>query len=118
MFALTETRLKAIDTVHKIEPTLPGSKLFDHPLTQCIGGGTALLLRDSMHPTKVFTNEFHSFEYSEWIVKCSSHWLRLVIAYRPPYSANYRVTTSTFFEEFATYLDNIILSPQSSVTYW
>ena len=55
----------------------------------------------------------NSIEYSEWIVKCSSHWLQLAIVYRPPYSANHRVTTSTFPEEFATYLNNIILSPET-----
>ena len=35
-----------------------------------------------------------------------------MIVYRPPYLANHRVTTSTFLEEFAKYLDNIILAPK------
>ena len=36
--------------------------------------------------------------------------LRLVIVYRPPYSAAHPVTSSTFFPEFSEYLESLVLS--------
>ena len=36
--------------------------------------------------------------------------LRLVVVYRPPYSAAHPVTSSTFFPEFSEYLESLVLS--------
>ena len=36
--------------------------------------------------------------------------LRLVIVYRPPYSAAHPITSSTFFPEFSEYLESLVLS--------
>ena len=36
--------------------------------------------------------------------------LRLVIVYRPPYSAANPVTSTTFFPEFREYLESLVLS--------
>ena len=38
--------------------------------------------------------------------------LKLSIVYRPPYSSNHPITISTFLEEFAVYLESIILSSE------
>ena len=38
--------------------------------------------------------------------------LRLVIIYRPPYSANHPFTVNRFLNDFATYLESIVLSPE------
>ena len=48
VFAITETWFKDIDTAHKVELTPPGFKLVDHARSQRAGGGTALVLWDSM----------------------------------------------------------------------
>ena len=32
--------------------------------------------------------------------------------YRPPCSPNHRITTATFFDEFAPYMDTVILSTE------
>ena len=38
-----------------------------------------------------------SYEFSEWIIKSPSHNLRIVVVYRPPYSAKHPISTSVFF---------------------
>ena len=53
-----------------------------------------------------------SFEYSEWIVDCGSHKLKIMIIYRIPYSIEHPITTSTFFEEFTGYLESVIMSSE------
>ena len=50
-----------------------------------------------------------SFEFSEWIVTSSSHNVRIVIVYRPPYSEDHKVSTSVFFDEFSDYLESLLL---------
>ena len=64
---------------------------------------------DSLNVIKVEEAELHSFEYSKWI-NIGSQRTRLVIIYRPPYSAAHPVTVSTFLCEFANLLESLILS--------
>ena len=70
-----------------------------------VGGGTALLYRDGLDVNKVFSAKRSSFEVSEWLVVFGSVRLRVVIVYRPTYSAEHPVTTSVFFHEFSVYLE-------------
>ena len=51
--------------VHRAEATPPGYKLYDHPRTGCMGGGTALMCREGITITKVAIGEKRSFEFSE-----------------------------------------------------
>ena len=67
MLAITETWLNANDDAVRNELCPTSYKLCDHPRTDRIGGGTALLHRES-------------FEFSELTV------LRVIILYQPPYS--------------------------------
>ena len=97
IFALTETWLKDIDSAHRSEATPSGYMLVDHARGHRRGGGTALLLRDSMEVKKVAAAEKTSFEFLEWLVGVGSHQLRVVVIYRPPYSTNHRVTLNSFF---------------------
>ena len=41
--------------------------------------------------------------------------LVLVVVYRPPYSEAHPITPRVFFEEFSSYLETIILSPESLI---
>ena len=62
---------------------------------------------------KIDADEKESFEFSEWTVtSSSSHNLRVVIIYRPPYSDEHKVSTNVFFTEFSTYLESILLSKE------
>jgi len=56
---------------------------------------------------------FEGQNISEWTVtSSSSHNLRVVIIYRPPYSDEHKVSANVFFTEFSTYLESILLSKE------
>ena len=74
------------------------------------GGGTALLCRESVNVRRLSAGEKTSFEFSEYMIDGLSLQLRLVIVYRPPYSAAHPITSSTFFPEFSEYLESLVLS--------
>lgn len=56
-------------------------------------------------------SDHDSFEFSQWIVRSSPQNIRLVIAYRPPYSEEHRVPVNVhvFLTEFPEYLDSQLL---------
>ena len=66
--------------------------------------------RNSLTVKKIDAGEKTSFEFSEWTVQSASHNLRIIVIYRPPYSDEHRVAMSTFFAEFADYVETILLS--------
>ena len=110
LFAITETWLCPSDDVIRNESCPVGYMMADHSRTGRRGGGTALVYRNSLTVKKISAGEKTSFEFSEWTVKSASHNLRIIVIYRPPYSDEHRVTTSTFFAEFADYVETILLS--------
>ena len=112
---ITETWLTTDDTVHRVAITPPGYKLLDCPRSGRAGGGTALLVRDNIFVSKVDAGEQKSFEFSEWIVKHGSHKLRTIVIYRPPYSSNHPVTSNVFFDDFASYLESIVMSSEPPI---
>ena len=63
IFAITETWLSDMDCAHRAEATPPGYKLYDHPRSGRMGGGTALMCRDGLTVTKVAAGEQRSFEF-------------------------------------------------------
>ena len=68
------------------------------------GGGTGLLYKDSIKVTKVDAGEKTYFEFSEWRLTQGSFRARLVILYRPPYSAEHPATLRMFFDDFTVFL--------------
>ena len=62
--AVTETGLSEIDDACRAEITPPGYKLFDHTRSDRCGGGTALLIRENLHASRVDAGERTSFEFS------------------------------------------------------
>ena len=66
----------------------------------------------SIHVSNISSGSKSSFEFAEYFLSNESLRFRLVIVYRPPYSSNHPVTISTFLEEFAVYLESIILSSE------
>ena len=69
IFAVTETWLSEIDDVCRAEITPPGYKLFDHTRSDRTGGGTALMIRENLHASRVDAGERTSFEFSHWMVE-------------------------------------------------
>ena len=96
LVAITEDWLTANDSAVRAELCPDGYCIVDHPRLDRRGGGIGLIYRDS-------------FEFSEWIVRSSSHNIRLVIVYRPPYSEEHRVPVNVFLAEFPEYLESLLL---------
>ena len=110
LLAVTETWLGVNDCAVRAQICPTGYRFADHGRDSRRGGGTGLFYRDSLNVIKVEAAELHSFEYSEWIINIGSQRTRLVIIYRPPYSAAHPVTVSTFLCEFAGMLESLVLS--------
>jgi hypothetical protein len=68
--AVTETWFTPIDTAEKIEATLPGYKLCDHPRPDRTGGETAIIFRDTLCTTKLAADV-------------------LTLLHPPPFASNY-----------------------------
>ena len=96
LITITETWLTTMDSAIKAEVCPDGYKILDHPRTGRRGGGTALLYSDSFRVRKADAGQKSSYEFSEWLVKSSSHTVRVVIIYRPPYSVDHQVPCSVF----------------------
>ena len=110
ILAVTETWLSEVDDACRAEITPPGYKLFDQIRSDRTGGGTALLIRENLHASRVDAGVRTSFEFSHWMVEFQSRKLKIIIIYRPPYSSNHPVTTSVFFADFSSFLEGIIMS--------
>ena len=111
LFAFTETWLNGNDTAAKMEFIPPQThKFLHHNRSVRKGGGTVLLLRENIDVSKVDEGEKTSFEFSEWSLNTNSFRARLSIIYRPPYSNLHPVSLKTFFDDFASYMESIILN--------
>ena len=113
LFAFTETWLTANDTAAKLEFIPPQThKFLHHNRSGRKGGGTGLLFRENIDVSKIDAGEKTSFEFSEWSLNTNSFRARLSITYRPPYSNLHPVSLKTFFDDFASYMESIILTPE------
>ena len=113
LFAFTETWLTANDTAAKLEFIPPQThKFLHHNRSGRKGGGTGLLFRENIDVSKIDEGERTSFEFLEWNLNTNSFRARLSIIYRPPYSNLHPVSLKTFFDDFASYMESIILTPE------
>ena len=112
LITVTETWLSESDAAVRAECTPIGYKLTDCPLVGRCGGGTALIYRSSLSVTEVISGTKPSFEFAEYIVSDKNSTIRLVIVYRPPYSDAHPVTICSFLDDFADYLESIILTTE------
>ena len=116
LFAITETRLREKDTAARLEFIPSETHKFIHVnRVDRLGGGTGLLFKKNIDVKKVDAGMTNSFEFSEWKVEFESLRVRLVIIYRMPYSQAHPVTPKVFFQEFSSYLESMILVPESLV---
>eukprot|EP00795_Rhopilema_esculentum_P012582 gene12582-3282_t len=108
---VTETWLKEDNSAKRIECSLPGFDFLDVPRIDRNGGGTVLLAKSQLKTRLIHSGCKSSFEFSEWKLKCQSDFKTLIIVYRLPYSAHHPVTARTFIDEFSSYLESIIITP-------
>ena len=48
---------------------------------------------------------------SEWTVRVDKYVIKVVSVYRPPYSIGHTISSRVYFEEFSTYLEDIVMAP-------
>ena len=102
---ITETWLKPEDNKIRAEITPIGYVFRDCPRGSRPGGGTGIVCKSSFTPQLTRSGELHSFEHSEWILNIGKRPTQLNVIYRPPYSVKHPVSSSTFLQEFAEYLE-------------
>ncbi|XP_028418754.1 uncharacterized protein LOC114544280 [Dendronephthya gigantea] len=112
MAVLTETLLKSVDAAARIDATPTGYSLFNCSRLNRIDGGTAILVHNTLRVKKRKAAIMNSFECSDWIIASDTFRIRLVVIYRPPYSAIHPVTTSAFISEFAEFLESVIMATE------
>ena len=79
------------------------------------GGGTGIIFRDCFNVSLIDSKQRSSFEISEWNIAANGHGTKFVIIYRPPYSEAHLVSANVFFDEFAAYLESIIVCCENLV---
>ena len=72
IFVITETWLTQNDAVICTEITPAGYRLLHRPRADRVGGGTALLFKDSFNVRQLAAGEKSSFEFSEYPIKALS----------------------------------------------
>ena len=110
LFAITELWLAIGDAAVRAELCPDGYKISDQPCACRRGGGVGLIYRDSLSVRMNDTGKKDSFEFSQWTISSPSLNLRFVLLYRPPYSADHKVSTNVFFTESSAYLESTLLS--------
>ena len=109
---VTETWLRKRDAVVLSALTPPGYSIKSVPRApERTGGGTGIImmLRDKFRLTLFEGKERLSFESSEWNASANVKTTKFVIVYRPPYSEAHPVPTSVLFDEFAVYLEDVVM---------
>ena len=110
--ALTETWLLSDDDTVRAECIPSEYKIFDQIRSRRGGGGIALLSCAKLSVSIITTGERTSFEFVEYMVSHENNSIKVVVVYRTPYSGSHQVTVTTFLNEFAEYLESIVLSPE------
>ena len=65
-----------------------------------MGGGIALIHKDSIKVTEIKTEQLHYFQYGNWRAEIQHNPVTLIGIYRPPYTKRNRITRGTFIDEF------------------
>ena len=125
IIAITETWLTLRDDAARAECTPSGYKLLDQVRqTPRQGGGLALLIRNIFTAKRSSPRKHSSFESADWTLSKNNTQLRVIVIYRPPYSDNHPITTSTFIDEFSSFLESVVIaqnhssSPATSTIIW
>ena len=81
---LTETWIKEDDMTTPLELCPPGYKSISIPHHNQMGGGVAIIYRDTLNLTKNSTYNVQLMECSDFRLDLPSHCINLAIIYRPP----------------------------------
>ena len=112
---ITETWLNSVghEPIEKcLTPTDYRLASFPRPT---LGGGIAILYKDSLHPLLSFSQSLpfshSSFEHVQVCFQSTPHPITFSCVYRPPPSSTNKLTTRMFLSEFDQLLDHYSLLP-------
>lgn len=112
IMALTETWLYGDDrdchTLADISRTLGHYNITHIPRQNRHGGGIALISKNGLIISRNNHRSYQSMECLDVNVKSGSKVIRLYIIYRPPPSSKNKLTTSMFFDEFNTLIEDVM----------
>ena len=115
ILAITETWLHDDDfDVYFCRDICPvGFTFHQIPRATSEGGGVGLLVRKSFKITTLQPEDYRSFEIVQVLLKSTGNYnLRLVNIYRPPPSPTNALSVALFLDEFRTFLEHLILTPE------
>ena len=106
---VTETWLKAVDTVSIAALSPPGYSFANFPRqSNRMGGGAGIMFNTNFKAILKEGGEKRSFEYSEWNLQAPNCTIKILAVYRP-HSRTHPVPSTVFFEEFSNLLETIVL---------
>ena len=112
---VTESWIKNCELTILDDLNSVGLSLINIPRKDRTGGGISIISSSRLSSKTLRSDEHKSFEYGIFSVKCHGKELIFVIIYRPPYSSNHRVTTSTFFIEFPDFIADCLRDFQNVI---
>ena len=111
ILTITETWIKTENTDFVTRDICPSGYLFSHiPRVDRIGGGIAILYKNSFKIEQQKSSTFKSFEFMEVLLHTRSCITRIVIVYRPPISSANGQTYNQFFNDFSSLLERMVSS--------
>ena len=115
--ALTKTWLGTSIDTSVIAELLPDGYIIVHiPRRDRRVGGCAVIFKSTIDVSLLAnSNPFTHFELLDCSVKINTQQIRLCVIYRPPQSKSNNHKIATFFEEWSTFLDNVVVSPDELV---
>ena len=69
-----------------------------------MGGGIALIHKDSIKVTEIKSEQLHSFQYGKWRAEIQHNPVTLIRICRPPYTNMNMITTRAFIDEFTQWI--------------
>ena len=107
---ITETWLRDTDDIWTEGSDLNqnGLKIWKRNRTSGKGGGLALLTHQHTRVKEVTPHTYDSFEHGIWIVKHPGIMLTICGIYRPPPSAQNKLTVNQFLEKFTEFTTEVI----------
>ena len=91
----------------------PDGFVFTHtPRSTGRCGGVGILYKTSLKLEKLKSNhQFKSFEMQEVLLHVKSVLTHIVVIYRPPSTSTYGYPPNVFLDEFAVFLESLVLGP-------
>ena len=94
---------------------LPLASTKNHISDKTLGGGTALLILDSISIILNPSHNYTAFECSSVTLKLHSSTLTVFDIYRPPTSSKYSQPISVFLDQFQTFLSSAATTPHEFI---